>query len=198
MITKHASTLTKQRIVLATAGSLMTIGLALLLWPETDRVGRRAAAPDAAPHPHVINTEGQFTTDFTDPRRVVGYTDDVFFGQVKAREGQRIGNGSDPRLRTSYSVRVLDRIKGATENTMTVTQIGGVDNDGNLVLLEEDPLLEPGRIYLLATFDNGGERLALAQAGTESVPDAEAYKRLKMQYEKAAARPIGPKEKKRY
>lgn len=150
--------------------------------------GARQTADSPIAHRHTTNVEVQFAADFTDPRRVAGYADDVFFGQVVRKAGEARGpSAGDARVRTTYDVRVLDRLKGTVAGTVKVSQLGGVDEQGRVVLFEEDPLLEVGGIYLLATLTNGDERLALARFGTLPVPDEHAYKKLKPRFDDAVA-----------
>ncbi|MFO7296390.1 MAG: hypothetical protein C0P72_010255 [Clostridia bacterium] len=90
-----------------------------------------------------------FVTDFKDPRKLVGYSDNVFVGRVIEQTGV-IERAGTPE--TQFKVEVLENIKGKLEGTVIVNQQGGYDREtGRLYLMEGDTLLQPGKMYLFAT-----------------------------------------------
>ena len=109
--------------------------------------------------------------DVSDDRRLVGFADDVFVGRVLRKVGEEGLPTSDPDHRIAqiqFAVEVAENIKGELAGTVTVNQLGGHQEyvaEGNhpeleiragnrvreLVLFDGDPLLEPGREYLLVT-----------------------------------------------
>ena len=104
---------------------------------------------------------GEWSFDHTDIRKVVGGSSHIFVGRVLAVVGHEgiptsgPGNVSIPR--TQFSVEVLENIKGKLTGTVTVNQMGGVNDVGIIVELEGDTLLEVGRTYLLATWHSSDD-----------------------------------------
>jgi hypothetical protein len=85
--------------------------------------------------------------DTSDPRKLVGFSDNVFIGKVIEQVGTKSLN-SLPE--TQFKVEVLDNIKGHLNGTVKVNQQGGYDWN-TIVLFEGDKLLEEGQKYLFAT-----------------------------------------------
>lgn len=121
-------------------GGLATAGAAGL---AGDPGGTNPARPVA----ETVALHANQAIDTSDDRRLVGFADDVFVGEVLARTGQT-SELAVPE--TQYSVRVLEVVKGALAGTVTVNQFGG-DKGGRPVRLDGDELLEPGQTYLFAT-----------------------------------------------
>jgi hypothetical protein len=97
----------------------------------------------------IINTEVSFITDLSDPRRLVGAVDNVFIGRIISQEGTYKRDLVLPE--TMFAVEVIHNIKGKLSGTVIVNQQGGVDEEKNaLMLVNDDPLLEPGQMYLFA------------------------------------------------
>jgi hypothetical protein len=111
--------------------------------------GARTAPPTAPTHADV-----EFITDFSDARRLVGATDNVFVGRVIAQVGTK--RVVDDLPETQFQVEVLETIKGALTGRVTVNQQGGYEGR-ELILVEDDPLLVPGQEYLFATGLHPGE-----------------------------------------
>ena len=69
---------------------------------------------------------------------------------------------------TKFDVDVLLNLKGNTENHVTVNQAGGF-LDGRLCLVNNDPLLGPGAVYLLSTtHDSSFPLYAVTASATET------------------------------
>ena len=186
----------RRNLALAAIAILLAAGAAALAAGDDDRSTSSTSSSAARP---VVNVEAQSAADFSDPRRVVGWADDVFFGQV-VRQGPTTRPAPGRVVQTSFDVRVLDSIKGTAEGVTTIVQRGGVDERGRLMTYEHDALMKPGQIYLLASLTSLTDpdyRLAIARYGTVHVPDAAAYRVLKIKFEEAAAEPIGPRAKRR-
>lgn len=85
---------------------------------------------------------------------LVKNVDDVFVGTVlSAGESLFLTGASD--IWTPYTVQVDQRLLGTVEGTITVAQFGGYDPERDaIVIFEEDPLLEVGETYMLATLNN--------------------------------------------
>lgn len=104
----------------------------------------------------VSRAHGSWAFDLEDDRLLVGFSDNVFFGQVLASvpAAPFIPEGGSPDEsfpQTAYSVLPIGNIKGHLAAPVTVLQLGGIDTDGTLVLLEEDALMAVGSTYLLIT-----------------------------------------------
>ncbi len=94
-----------------------------------------------------------FATDFTDRRRLVGFVDNVFIGEVVSQDGVR---QMDDSPSTFFTVRVVENLKGELSGKVTVRQEGGFDSGREtLVLVEELPLILVGDEYLFSTLSRG-------------------------------------------
>lgn len=106
----------------------------------------------------VSHVKASWVTDLANDRKLVGICDNVFFGKVVSRIGNK--NMTEKLPETQYSVEVIDNIKGNLDGMVIVNQQGGEINAAGkrrLILLENDKLLEPGKTYLLATRFNNKE-----------------------------------------
>ena len=103
----------------------------------------------------------QYVTDFSDDRKLMGASHNVFVGKVIRQVGSKSRTGTPE---TQFEVEVIHNIKGNLQGSVTVNQEGGYKNgvlylihEGDVVLpadktdLSLDPLLEPGQIYLFAS-----------------------------------------------
>ena|GEM_PF-7015080 len=82
---------------------------------------------------------------------------DVFLGRVMEQSGAGLYPSSNPDRSsdlpyTLYRVEVLKSLKGKLSGVIEVTQPGGINNDGNADLLEDDPMLASGEICLFITY----------------------------------------------
>ena len=154
--------------------------------------------------------------DVSDDRLLVGFADDVFVGRVLGKVGEEGRPTSDPDhtiAQTQFAVEVIEGVKGNPAGTATVNQLGGhqeyaADRDypefgvrkgdrvRELVLFDGDPLLEPGREYLLVTKRNPREgRHEIAAAGFGDVPlgdNREGRARVLRRFRRAAQDQIDP------
>lgn len=99
----------------------------------------------------VINGHNNYIDDFTDKRKLVGASHNVFVGKVIEETDQKSLDGTPE---TQFSVKVLQNIKGNLNGNVTVNQQGGFyEKEGKkyLLIYNEDELLVPGETYLFAT-----------------------------------------------
>jgi hypothetical protein len=93
-----------------------------------------------------------YVTDFSDKRRLAGFSDDVFVGVVSRVRGQHSPDGI---AETLFDVQVKQVLKGSLSGNVVVNQEGGCDESlmrkRRLSLTEGDSLLVVGREYLFAT-----------------------------------------------
>ena len=129
------------------------------LWPRAAEQQPSWAEPSDA---ESSDMEVRYAFDAMDPRELVSFATNVFVGQVVEEAGsegaQLSGPGERAVSRTQFSVEVLKNVKGDAEDTVTVSQTGGYDEEeGHEVLVEGDSLLQPGKKYLFATSYNSDE-----------------------------------------
>lgn len=139
------------------AASPKTLGLVGAAVAGVVALGMAAVARDlsqATPTPQVFIEHASYTNDFRDKRVLVGVSEYVFLGEVIAQVGTEGIPTSDPEYeipQTQFSVKVLEEIKGALPDEVVVSQGSGIDKtSGALILLDGDPLLQPGEIVLFA------------------------------------------------
>ncbi len=189
------------RIVLA----LAVLAAGVLAWYAT-------SATDGGTVKAVGEAHVAYPFDVKDERLLVGDADNVFVGRVVEKVG---ASGLDsvgvpeqwdvPTPRTQFSVEVLNNVKGALQGTVTVSQDGGyveyaADRDypeagvqagervRELILVEGDPLLEPGQEYLLVTKqdqERGWHQITAANVADIKIKDETQRKALVNKFEKA-------------
>ncbi len=147
-------------------------GVAAILAAGSLGVGAlQVASSDGEKGPlRIERIEFTAVTDFGDARRLVGFAEDVFFGEVL--EAGKTSAG-EPLPETDYRVKVVDTIKGDAAGVVTVTQEGGYIADRNeLRLMEGDALIEPGHVYMFATrSDPNGRHFVVPEFGDVKVRD---------------------------
>ena len=100
----------------------------------------------------VIELLGTPVADFSDEKRLVGYSDNVFTGTVLT-EGESI----DLHIPTTlFEIKVEKSFKGKLDSeVIKVSQYGGYEKEENgeniLYLLEDDQLLRKGELHLFST-----------------------------------------------
>ncbi|WP_342578105.1 hypothetical protein [Psychrobacillus sp. FSL K6-2843] len=103
---------------------------------------------DSVPENPIIKTmEYSSSFDLSDTPRLIGWADNVFIGKVIKQSGTK-SLGGIPE--TQFEVEVTDNIKGDLEETIIVNQQGGYTKE-ELILVENDPLLKEGQLYLFVT-----------------------------------------------
>lgn len=156
--------------------------LALIMVLGAGAVLLRDAAPKEA---QTVNVEVSYVTDFRDARRLVGFADNVFIGRVISQDKTHIRVDLPQTL---FNVDVVHNIKGSLPSSVLVNQQGGFNADENtMVLLENDPLLEPGKTYLFATKvdGDGAWHTAVPVYGNAKIKDEKEHKTLIDKLEKA-------------
>jgi hypothetical protein len=102
---------------------------------------------DSPPKNPIIKTiEGSSVIDTSNPKSVVGFSDNVFIGKVI----KQVDTRNDIYPETQFEVQVLDNIKGELSGNIKVNQAGGYDGE-YLFLMDGDPLLKEGQTYVFAT-----------------------------------------------
>jgi len=125
----------------------LVAGLIMILGFTAGYAGKRLTRKDSS---QVVNTTASYAFDVSDPRKLVGWADNVFFGYVDSSAGTL--NVGQPVPWSLYKVTVQENIKGNLPETVTVGQEGGFSVDKNaMVLLNDDALLVPGKEYLFVT-----------------------------------------------
>lgn len=101
-----------------------------------------------------------YPADPANDQILLGASHNVFVGKVLTQTGNK---ETEIGPRTQYQVQVIDSIKGELGDIVTVDMLGGYDNNGKPIFIEdgsvegEDPLFQPGSIYLFATRYNTQE-----------------------------------------
>ena len=108
-----------------------------------------AALVSCSPGPPAGGGQASYVTDFSDDRKLVGFADDVFFGQVVENLGTSEKRGPPE---SQFRVQVLETLKGTLEGEVTVNQSSefhvGASQDE---FMGEPALLGRGNSYLLVT-----------------------------------------------
>ena len=146
--------------------------------------------------------------DTKDERLIVGSAENVFLGKVVRQvgaKGHHVPGPSIDQPRTQFAVRVDENIKGELPKEVVVSQLGGyAEYDATAdfpeagikkgqhvrekVLVNDDPLLEPGKEYVFSTNfvpEEGHHQVAVAGAGDDRIRGNEDREQKKAKYEKA-------------
>ena len=137
----------------------------------------------------ITRIEFSSVADFSNDRRLAGFAESVFLGQVT---GAGRATDKQPVIETDFPVKVLESLKGSARGTVTVTQQGGyVPGHDELRLMEGDQLLELGGTYLFATrSDPAGRHYLVPQFGDVPVRSAAHENDLRERFTKAGRSPI--------
>lgn len=148
----------------ATSGLLISLilGLCLLIayslfTQESFKTSGSASAEDvhhdAETHNGKPEMHASYAFEADDKRKLVGASENVFVGRVLKKVGSKgipalepIPGEDNSSPATQFEVEVINNIKGELEGKVVVNQHGGDDRDGQLTLLEEDPLFELGKV----------------------------------------------------
>lgn len=88
----------------------------------------------------------------SDDSDLVGFADNVFVGRVAERVGTTGMKPGRPVGSTRFSVTVLENVKERVGGVVTVSQEGAYGPErGCTMLMEDDPLLEPGQEIMFFT-----------------------------------------------
>lgn len=135
-------------LLLGLAVALAVGAAALVVAPQKTR-----SAPKHGGAGGVISVDPSYGFEVADKKRLVGHGTHVFVGRVIEQVGTVGLPTSGPNHampQTQFKVEVLENIKGQLTGTVTVNQLGGYREE-TLVLIANDPLLEPGQTYLFVT-----------------------------------------------
>lgn len=100
-----------------------------------------------------INSDALYVTDFSDDRKLMGSSHNVFVGKIIKQVGNEdIGIGPV----TQFEVEVIGNIKGDLNGTVVILQQIGYEN-GILHAPHGGSLMQPGETYLLATRNSDGQ-----------------------------------------
>ena len=97
-------------------------------------------------NPIIKTINADYVIDVSDPRKVLGFSDNVFVGKVI----KQVSTRNEYYPETQFEVEVLENIKGEVKGTIKVNQAGGFEGD-ELFLMEGDKQLIDGKTYLFAT-----------------------------------------------
>ncbi|MEH6796692.1 MAG: hypothetical protein V7694_21415 [Rhodococcus sp. (in: high G+C Gram-positive bacteria)] len=155
------------------------------------------------------HAEASWVIDIHNLRQVAGFADAVFVGTVLEQTGFETERSAIPE--TQFRVQVSDSLKGDVAEEVTVNQQGGTDpKTGEVLLLEDDPMIEVGKSYLFATrynadFDfytvipfNGHEELDQSAARGVQPGDSDVVKGMRdaianeIPYEEPQPHVVGP------
>jgi len=142
----------------------------------------------------VRNGHLNYIDDFSDKRKLVGASDNVFVGKVVAQKGNK---SLDSGPETQYVVKVTKNIKGKLTGEITVNQQGGYVKEGNkdvLILFNNDPLLEVGEKYLFATryLESENWHTVINKFGDVKIKDDEHFNKLVKEFTEAYKEEIVP------
>ncbi|MFJ5718299.1 hypothetical protein [Neobacillus sp. NPDC093127] len=134
-------------------------------------------------NPIISTIETSSVIDIGNPREVVGFSDNVFFGKVIKQVGTK-SLGGPPE--TQFEIEVLDNIKGELNGRIKVNQQGGFEGK-YLFLIDDDKLLLEDQTYLFATKYESNENwhTLVPVGGDIPVNSDEDRKELIEQYKKA-------------
>ncbi|KXA91569.1 hypothetical protein AKJ63_00640 [candidate division MSBL1 archaeon SCGC-AAA259D18] len=96
--------------------------------------------------------EVQWAFDVSDDRKLVGWADSVFFGQVREKVGE---TNTGEFTETQFKVKVLEALKGSVNGTVIVSK---TQYDGQTPMSFNDESLKPGKSYLFITNTNSEKR----------------------------------------
>jgi hypothetical protein len=131
------------RILASVTAGLLAVGVTAVVMsnnPSTTSSGQ-----------DVRQVETLAVTDLSDDRKLVGLSHNVFLGTVIQEQGKTT---SEPLPETQYDVRVLRTVKGSVAGDVVVSQQGGMDENGDTVVVDGDVPLEIGQTYLFAARTN--------------------------------------------
>ncbi len=170
---------------------LLLLGIAAVLVAGYVGVGKTPVSSGS----DTIRMEVAYGFDVKDEEKLVGFAENVFTGRVTGQVGSEDmpdpDSGDSGIPQTQFSVEPLENIKGELKGTVTVNQQGGsIKQDGKekKVLIEGDPLLEPGKEYLFVTRyeeDKDWYTIAAQPFGDVKVEDKEKRKKAKEKFEQA-------------
>ncbi|SDW33652.1 hypothetical protein SAMN05444487_102276 [Marininema mesophilum] len=83
--------------------------------------------------------------DLSDPKKRVGWADNVFVGEVISKKGTKKFLRDTPE--TQFNVKVIENIKGELSGEVVVNQLGGYDGEER-VLVAGDEMIKESETYM--------------------------------------------------
>ncbi len=184
---------------------LLALAIAAILIAGYVGVGKPSETGSAeGPATEVIHMEVSYGFEASEKEKLVGFAENVFTGRVIEQVGSEEMADPDSAAegpgipQTQFAVETLENIKGDLTGTVTVNQQGGdlkLNGNKKKVLIEGDPLLEPGGEYLFVTRyeDNEGWHTIAAQPfGKIKVEDRGKRKEVKEEFQQAKKKQKDP------
>lgn len=134
-------------------------------------------SPEAPPQ-QVIHVDPLSAFDITDQKALAGWADAIFVGTVdQYLSTETPSSGGTPE--SQYQVSVLETLKGDLPKTVVVNQVGGVAENGDIVVVDDDTKLEAGKTYLLSAriWAEKGWFTVASQVGAVEITDPGAAQR---------------------
>ena len=153
-----------------------------------------AATPEATQSEAPEECEVDFIVEHAfsalDDSDLVGFADNVFVGRVEEKVGTTQEKpGGMTAGSTRFSVEVVQNVKGRLGGVVTVSQEGSYDpGRGCAILMEDDPLLEPGQEIMFFTRraeGRGWHQIVSAGYGDVRIEDAQHRRELVRRFERA-------------
>lgn len=181
---------------------LLLLGIVAVLVAGYAGIGDEEAAEDT--DTDVIHMEVSYGFEAEDKQKLMGFAENVFTGKVIEQVGTEAMTDPEPASedpgipQTQFAVQPLDNIKGDLTEPVTVNQQGGnikQNGDKKKVLIEGDPLLEPGEEYLFVTRyeeDEDWHTIAAQPFGDIKVEDKEKREEVKEKFKQAKKKQKDP------
>lgn len=181
---------------------LLLLGIVAVLVAGYAGIGDEEAAEDT--DTDVIHMEVSYGFEAEDKQKLMGFAENVFTGKVIEQVGTEAMTDPEPASedpgipQTQFAVQPLDNIKGDLTEPVTVNQQGGnikQKGDKKKVLIEGDPLLEPGEEYLFVTRyeeDEDWHTIAAQPFGDIKVEDKEKREEVKEKFKQAKKKQKDP------
>ncbi len=179
---------------------LLSLSIVVVLVAGYAGIGKEK--PEAGSEDEVIRVEVSYGFNVKDEEKLVGFAENVFRGRVIEQVGSEkmadSASGDSGLPQTQFAVQPLENIKGELTGRVTVNQQGGsIKQNGKSkkVLIEGDPLLEPGKEYMFVTRyeeDKDWYTIAAQPFGDVKVEDKEKRKELKEKLKQAKKKQKDP------
>lgn len=144
--------------------------------------GRGEFDPDTMTPPiRTLNAESVSAFDTGDPEALAGWSDAVFVGTVNAylSVNGAVDGPAEGIPETQFQVSVVDTLKGDLPEVVVVNQFGGARSNGDVVVVDDVPLIEVGKTYLFSAriYAERGWFTLATEVGAVEIPDAGAAQR---------------------
>lgn len=172
---------------------LLSLAIAAVLVAGYAGTGTTPGEDPESPGSDTVRVDVAYGFEVKDEEKLVGFAENVFTGRVIERVGsEEMSVPSDSGIpQTQFTVRPLENIKGELTGPVTVNQQGGSmkqNGEKKKVLIEGDPLLEPGEEYLFVTRyeeSKNWHTIAAQPFGDVKIKDKDQRKKLKEKFKQA-------------